>query len=163
MAIHQEHHFLYPSNIIVSNLPEWITTILGSCVAVCLYDPIKRIGGMNHYMLPLWNGKESKTPKYGDTAIIELIDKMVGAGCKQQKIKAKVFGGAIMSQGGYNPYYINKQNISIAELILSKYDIPIVSTNVGGLRGRKIQFNPESGEIHHRFIRRSNLLQSLLK
>lgn len=160
--MHQENHFLYPSNIVVSSQSEWITTILGSCVAVCLYDPIQRIGGMNHYMLPLWNRKDIETPKYGDTAIKELIKKMLQAGCKSQNIKAKVFGGSCMSQDGYNQYFINKQNISIAKLILSEYSIPIVSTNVGGLRGRKIQFNPESGEIRHKFINRTNLLRSSL-
>jgi chemotaxis protein CheD len=149
--------------MVVSSQSEWITTILGSCVAVCLYDPIQRIGGMNHYMLPLWNRKDNATPKYGDTAIKELIKKMLDAGCKIHNIKAKVFGGSIMSQDGNNPYNINKQNISIAELILAEFNIPIVSTNVGGLRGRKIQFNPESGEIRHKFINRTNLLQSSLK
>ena len=66
-------HFLYPGAIYISPEPTLITTILGSCVAICLYDPILQIGGMNHYMLPLWNGQGLASPRYGNIAIEKLI------------------------------------------------------------------------------------------
>ena len=156
----QEKYFLYPSNIVISNRSEWIVTILGSCVAVCLFDPTKAIGSMNHYMLPYWNGKEKATPKYGNIAIKKIIDNMYTAGCQQQNLKAKLFGGANINLAADNPFSINKQNISLARLILAEYEIPIVSQNVGGFRGRKIQFNPATGEVRHKFIDSTRILRT---
>ncbi|HEX2974864.1 MAG TPA: chemotaxis protein CheD, partial [Bacteroidales bacterium] len=57
-------HFLYPSTLFVSREPVIVNTILGSCVAVCLYDTLLKYGGINHYMLPLWNGQGLASPKF---------------------------------------------------------------------------------------------------
>jgi chemotaxis protein CheD len=57
-------HFLYPAALFASSQPYVINTILGSCVAVCLWDPVYKVGGMAHYMLPLWNGEGLASPKW---------------------------------------------------------------------------------------------------
>ena len=62
-------HYLYPSALFVKKEGHMVTTVLGSCVAVCLYDKVMGIGGINHYMLPFWNGNELASPKYGNIAI----------------------------------------------------------------------------------------------
>lgn len=154
-------HFLYPSTLIVSDSSTWIITILGSCVAVCLYDPIGKIGGVNHYMLPFWNGKDLASPKYGNIAINKLIDEMLKMGSRKNNLIAKVFGGGKINQTINSLYKINERNISIAETILNDHGIPVVGSSVGGVRGRKIQFNPESGEVLHKFIIRTNQMQIL--
>ena len=64
-----QKHYLYPSALFAERTPFLVDTILGSCVAVCLYDEHKKIGGINHYMLPLWNGDGLATPKFGNIAI----------------------------------------------------------------------------------------------
>ena len=69
-------HFLFPSTLYVSKEPLAIQTILGSCIAVCLFDPTLKYGGMNHYMVPLWNGQGLESPRYGNIAIDMLINKM---------------------------------------------------------------------------------------
>jgi chemotaxis protein CheD len=86
-------HFLYPSALFASRERHKVSTILGSCVAVCLYDPIAQIGGINHFMLPFWNGQGLASPKYGNIAIERLVEKMISLGCKKNNLKAKVFGG----------------------------------------------------------------------
>ena len=86
-------HFLYPSSLFASNEPHIVSTILGSCVAVCLFDATTKIGGINHYMLPFWNGQGLASPKYGNIAIERLLEKMIALGCKKSNIRAKVFGG----------------------------------------------------------------------
>jgi chemotaxis protein CheD len=86
-------HFLYPSTLFASKEPCMVKTILGSCVAIVLYDPILKVGGINHYMLPNWNGNDLASPKYGNIAIEKLIERMFHLGCKKENIQAKIFGG----------------------------------------------------------------------
>ncbi|MEA1973295.1 MAG: chemotaxis protein CheD, partial [Candidatus Cloacimonadota bacterium] len=72
--------FVYAGQIIVSKTPMELYTVLGSCISVCIWDNKLRIGGMNHYMLPLWKRKGLATPKYGDIAIPKLIEKVINLG-----------------------------------------------------------------------------------
>jgi chemotaxis protein CheD len=147
-------HFLYPSSIIVSAEPCEITTILGSCIAVCIFDPVLAIGGMNHYMLPLWNGVGLESPKYGNIAIEKLIVKLVLNGSNRKNLRAKIFGGCEMMQ--YRSYPVGIRNIEIAEEILKGEGIPILASSVGGKLGRKIIFNTETGEVRLYFISHNN-------
>jgi len=146
------NHFLYPSTLFVSDSSTWIITILGSCVAVCLHDPVLKSGGMNHYMLPYWNGNGLASPKFGNVAIDKLIDVMLQRGSKKSNLTAKVFGGGRITQSSANPYNISQRNIAIAEALLKEHGIPVLNVSVGGYQGRKIQFNPVSGEVLHKFI-----------
>ncbi|MBQ9214547.1 MAG: chemotaxis protein CheD, partial [Bacteroidales bacterium] len=86
-------HFLYPSTMYASIQASEVTTILGSCVAVCLWDRTLGIGGINHYMLPTWKGMELDSPKYCNIAIERLDEKMLQLASKQSNLVAKVFGG----------------------------------------------------------------------
>jgi chemotaxis protein CheD len=147
-------HFLYPSSIIVSAEPCEITTILGSCVAVCIFDPLLAIGGINHYILPLWNGVGLESPKYGNIAIEKLIIKLVLNGSNRKNLRAKIFGGSEMMQ--YRSYLVGKRNIEIAEEMLKGEGIPILASSVGGKLGRKIIFNTETGEVRLFFIPNNN-------
>lgn len=148
-------HFLYPAALFASPKPYQINTILGSCVAVCLWDPVLRIGGMNHYMLPLWNGQGLASPKYGNIAIKKLVDKMVAMGANQKKLKAKVFGGGEVIETNNVQFHIGERNITIARELLGEMNIPIVSSSVGGKQGRKIIFFTENGVVKQRFIQKN--------
>ncbi len=149
-------HFLYPSNIYVSKEPYLINTILGSCVAVCLYDPILQAGGMNHYMLPYWNGEGLASPKHGNIAIEKLLDKMIEFGSSKHHLKAKIFGGGEVLQSNFNHYNIGERNIQVAETMLEQLRIPIVSASVGGQKGRKIQFNTYTGTVRQKYVNRQS-------
>jgi len=150
-----QQHFLYPSTLFVSNAPSVVTTILGSCVAVCLYDPILKIGGINHYMLPLWNGEGLASPKYGNIAIEKLVEKMYQQGSKKTNLVAKVFGGGEVIDTTIKQFNIGERNIKIALEMLEMYNIPIVAKSVGGKFGRKIQYTTNTGEVKHKFIERN--------
>ncbi|HKL08416.1 MAG TPA: chemotaxis protein CheD [Bacteroidales bacterium] len=149
-------HFLFPSALYASKEPFQINTILGSCVAVCLYDPVLRYGGMCHYMLPLWNGDGLASPKYGNIAIEKLLDKMINFGSKKHNIKAKIFGGGEVIETKSPQFNIGQRNISLAKDMLAEANIPIVSSSVGGKLGRKIIFFTDSGEVKQRFVQRQN-------
>ena len=99
-------YFLYPSSLFVSKEPYVVKTILGSCVAICIWDKRLKIGGMNHYMLPNWNGNDLASPKYGNIAIDKLINKLLLLGSKKEDLIAKIFGGGDMLEGKQTNSYL---------------------------------------------------------
>ncbi|MDD4190486.1 MAG: chemotaxis protein CheD [Mangrovibacterium sp.] len=142
----QVPYYLHPSTIVVRNEGR-ILTVLGSCVAVCLFDVRGKRGGMNHYMLPFWNGEGLETPRYGNVAIPKLIFEMLDGGSRKKDLTAKVFGGAsVLSEGG-SVFQTGEKNIVVALRLLEEFGIPVVASSTGGSRGRRIWFNPSTGEV----------------
>ena len=128
-----------------------ITYGLGSCVGVTLYDPIHRIAGMAHVMLP-----DSKTyrgvvnrAKFMDTAIEELLSRMASAGAPRSVLVAKIAGGAHMF--GLSPesdvIKVGLRNCEMAQLILTKLSIPIKANQTGGKFGRTISIDADTGVL----------------
>ncbi len=152
----QSKHFLYPGALFVEPEPHLITTILGSCVSLCLYDPILKIGGMNHYMLPLWNGQGLASPRYGNIAIKKLIDNIQALGSSKKNLKAKIFGGSEIISTQISHFMIGERNISIVKDILHEEQIPIIASSVGGKYGRKIIYNTFTGEVRQKYVGNSN-------
>jgi len=134
-----------------------VTTILGSCVSVCLFDSRIIAGGINHFMLPFWNGDGLESPKYGNIAIKKLIEEMGKIGCEKDNLRAKVFGGANILRGDISEDAgIGRRNIEIAMRILQQEKIPVISSSVGEYYGRKIIFNTGTGEVFMKKIPRKD-------
>ena len=144
--------FLYPGAIFVSNKPHFITTILGSCVAVCAWDPVFKIGGMNHFMLPLWNGQGLASPRYGNIAIPKLIEKMIAKGSNKGNIIYKVFGGGEVIENKSSHFDIGNRNVDLAIKTMKEQGITVLSSSTRGKKGRKIIFNTHTGEVMHKFV-----------
>jgi chemotaxis protein CheD len=142
----QRHH-LNPCMLVASQGELEVTTILGSCVSVCLWDARLSFGGINHFMLPLWNGDGLPTPKYGNVAIDKLIGKMLVFGCRKENLVAKWFGGASVIGDAMGIMQIGARNIAVAEELLATHGIPTVAKDIGGLQGMKIIFNTKSGVV----------------
>lgn len=145
-------HFLYPSTLFVSKEQYVVNTILGSCVAVCLFDPITKTGGINHYMLPFWNGEGLASPKYGNIAIERMVEKMISLGCKKSNLIAKIFGGGEVIDTQISQFHIGERNIAVAYQMLKELNIAISGQSVGGKNGRKIQFNTSTGAVLQKMI-----------
>ena len=145
--------YLYPATLVAEKTQQIIHTILGSCVSVCLFDPVQKIGGINHYMLPYWNGDGLASPKFGNIAIIRLTEKMINLGSKKERLIAKVFGGGAVIDTSHPTFNIGEKNILIAFDILEELRIPIVSQSTGGKFGRKIIFNTSTGEVIQRYVK----------
>lgn len=154
MADNLSTHFLLPSEMFYSREPHLVNTILGSCVSVCLYDTSLHIGGINHYMLPFWNGMGLASPKYGNIATEKLIAQMLHLGSKKDNLVAKVFGGAEVINVGSNTFNIGKRNIEIAISMLRDNNIRILASDTGGNLGRKIQFNTQTGTVMMKLIQK---------
>lgn len=157
MMITGSSTFIHVGQIHVDSAPGAISTILGSCVAVCLFDKTLRIGGMNHYLLPFWNGNGLQSPKFGNIAIPKLIEAMLERGSDLRNIEAKIFGGASMSLSAPNNMMIGEKNVLVAKEILKEYKIAIVAQDVGRQHGRKIQLNLENGKILLKYTLKSNI------
>lgn len=150
-------HYLYPSTLKVSKQPMEIHTILGSCVAVCLFDRANGTGGMNHFMLPYWNGRGLASPKYGNIALQRLIDRMLSMGSHKKNLIAKVFGGGNVLESSSRSNDIGQRNIITAMDLLEEYGIPVASKSTGGELGRKIIFETQTGRVKQRYINRMKM------
>jgi chemotaxis protein CheD len=146
---------LYPAALIAPKTHAIIHTILGSCVAVCLYDSTNKVGGINHYMLPFWNGQGLASPKYGNIAIERLYEQVIINGANPKTIISKIFGGGEVIQSINSHFNIGSRNIATAEEILKEMNIPIVAKSTGGKLGRKITFNSSTGEVIQRYVQAS--------
>ena len=150
--LEMQEHFLYPSNVYASNQETEVTTILGSCISVCLYDEKNKIGGINHFMLPFWNGVGLASPKYGNVAMKQLLNKLLELGAEEQHLVAKVFGGANVIE---IDNYIGLRNYILAASRLKRMKIKIVAESVGGERGRKLLFNTKTGVVKMKLVKKS--------
>jgi chemotaxis protein CheD len=149
--------YLYPGTIAVKTEPYEVTTVLGSCVSVCLWDKKRAIGGINHYLLPLWNGEGLPSPRYGNIAIQKLIDRMLALGCYRRTLRAKVFGGAMLFVATNKMMNVGGRNVLLAESMLAEEGIELVSSDVGGVYGRKIIFNVLTGVVRVKKLNTSGL------
>jgi chemotaxis protein CheD len=141
-----EKYHLNPGFIYVSMEPTIISTVLGSCVAVCMYDSEKKYGGMNHYLLPKKKQNDMATTKFGNVSIIKLYSTFVEFGSKLENLSAHVVGGAYL-ENSRDSKAVSDENVSICFQILDKLGIKIVSEDTGGIMGRKLVYFSEYNEI----------------
>jgi two-component system chemotaxis response regulator CheB len=146
-------HYLFPGQFIVEREPCLVTTILGSCVAVALHDPLKRITGLNHYLLPRpAQTSDTTNLRYGSVSLQQMIDDMKILGAATDRLQAKVYGGARVLDNLNLGESIGTANIEFALSELSKQRIAIVEKNVGGTVGRKIILNTSDFSIEHQLM-----------
>ena len=140
---------ILPGEYYATGENEYITTTLGSCVSACLWDPLVRFGGMNHFMLPDagegrigFGGAASDAARYGSFAMEHLINAILKAGGRRERLKAKIVGGGNVLQIATN---IGGRNIEFVREYLTNEGIQIVGEDVGGRHGRQVRFHPLSG------------------
>lgn len=125
----------------VSDRPDTLmTTVLGSCVAACLYDPQRRIGGMNHFLLPDVPGQ--RDIRHASAAMEQLVNSLLKKGARRDRLVAKLFGGARMMQGLPD---IGRRNGEAALAFLRGEGIGVQAQSLGGHQARRVRFWPESG------------------
>jgi chemotaxis protein CheD len=130
--------------------PKVLTTVLGSCVAVCLWDHVLGAGGMNHFVLPNDRNGEKNT-RYGDVAMDVLLAGLLRLGCRMADLQAKVFGGAaVLPFGGGQT--VGSNNVQLALERLHRDRIRLTAQRTGGVLGQQIRFHTHTGEAFVRFI-----------
>jgi len=141
--------YLAPGQLHVSADDVQITTILGSCVAVCLWDGEARVGGMNHFLLP--RGLPP-SPRFADHAIPRLLEDLRRRGAQPSRLRAKVFGGACVLEALRDKSALGACNVEAAREGLAAAGIPVVGEDVGGNLGRKLVFDVQTGSAWIRVI-----------
>lgn len=132
-----------------------MTPGLGSCIGLCIYDPIKKVAGMAHIMLPTFaKGAGNDIPKYADTAIRAMIPRILDSGACKNNLKAKMAGGAQMFNFPDRPTLlkVGERNVEAVKEELTAQNIPLVAEDVGGHFGRTIFFEIETGNLRIRTI-----------
>lgn len=137
---------LLPTQYLVVDDDTALTTILGSCVAACLRDPVLRIGGMNHFLLPEGNVGDGAPARYGSYAMELLINDLLKRGANRKRLEAKVFGGANVLKG-FTSNPVGTRNAEFVRQYLQAEHIPIIAEDLCGIHPRKIWFFADSGRV----------------
>jgi len=137
---------LLPNEFYVTTQAIMLTTVLGSCVAACLRDPVAGVGGMNHFMLPE-NHDTHGVPasmRYGSYAMEVLINELLKAGAARERLQAKVFGGgAVLDAMAHN--HIGARNADFVLDYLARETIPVHGHDLNGTYARRINYFPHDG------------------
>jgi chemotaxis protein CheD len=166
---HLVKYIVNPGGRYAADKPVLIQTLLGSCVAACLYDPESGVAGLNHFLLaaPRYSRTMPLTHtdagRYGIMAMELLINDMIHLGADRRRMMAKVFGGATVIGPGSatrdNFLCVHEVNQRFIREYLKTENIPIVSEDLGGERGRVVYFHTDTFKVMRRFIQSSALVK----
>lgn len=140
------NHFLDPGHLFVTSQSTSIGLVVGSGVAVSLYDPVRGTGGMCHFVHPSTRDRENATPRFGNVAVSILCKMMIEEGSDVSDLVAQVFGGGYPKEKP-TQRNLGVRSVQVAEKVLHRYGIAIASADIGGTIGRKVIFDTASGSI----------------
>jgi chemotaxis protein CheD len=135
--------YVHPGRQIAGPATGDFTTVVGSGVAVCVWDPIVGVAGMAHFLLPE-KGNAPPAPRFGDVGMRQLLDELKRLGAQPARLRAAVFGGSappIAAESGH----LGERNVEAANAFLTSQGISVVQRDVGGAGGRKVVFFAASG------------------
>jgi chemotaxis protein CheD len=145
---------LYAGQVVATREACMVTTILGSCVAVCLWDSRQKLGGINHFMLPDRVGTDHST-RFGSVACKRLLEKMIALGSETHDLEAKVFGGAsVLDAFRGGGQQLGRRNVETALASLGESGVRVVATDVGGSFGRRLVYFSDTGAAWVKTIQR---------
>lgn len=154
---------LLPNQYYVTSKPTVLLTVLGSCVAACLHDPLARVAGMNHFMLPDESEAGADHPeamRYGTHAMDVLVSELVKAGARRERLQAKVFGGAAVLPN-MPSLNVGDRNGEFVLRYLQQHRINLYAQDLGGTYARRVGFLADSGKVVVRKLRASQDLAQL--
>ena len=154
-AMGREAAKIQPGECYVTALDMVLVTVLGSCVSACIRDPVARIGGLNHFMLPEATADESvasQPMRYGVYAMEVLINDILRRGARRERLEAKVAGGGNVLRGlGANS--VGERNGAFVTRFLGAEGIRLVGQDLGGPHARKIYYFPATGRLMSKTLR----------
>jgi chemotaxis protein CheD len=130
-----------------------VSTVVGSCIAVCLFDPVARCGGMNHFLLPVVeSASKPASASYGDIAMRVLLDAMQRCGAQRAHLQAKVFGAANALRFATADITVGERNLAFVIGYLKEQRIPLLASRVGGRQGINVHFFCRTGQAYVRTV-----------
>ena len=156
MMVTEKIHITQGEFAVANNAKKVITTILGSCVSCCLWDPVARVGGMNHMLLTVTSDENGKCNLAGINAMELLINDILKLGGRRDRLRAKAFGGARMVDGLSD---IGQLNADFTLDFLEREGIACDSNSLGGSTARHIMFWPTSGRAMQKIRHQDDLAE----
>ena len=144
--------YVEPGQLLVSTEPCTLRTVLGSCVSVCLYDPELRMGGMNHFMLPRALSADETSFRHGDRALAALVSRLERLGSEPRRLCASVFGGARVLSSMSDVMHLGRRNAEYALDWLAEAGIPVLTSDLLGSAGRRLDFHVDNGTTSVRVL-----------
>jgi chemotaxis protein CheD len=144
--------YLHPGQLWVSDEPCSVTTILGSCVAVGLWDPASQVGGLCHFLLPQWSGNGTASARFGNVAVERLVGGVCAKGGRRERLQAKIFGGACVIAALNGGIHLGQRNVELARQLVAQAAIPVMAEDAMGTRGRKLIFHTHDGAAWVRLL-----------
>jgi len=145
--------FLLPGQWAVPHEPTELTTILGPCVAVCLFDRVRGLGGMNHFLLAVGGANARERSRYGDTSCEDLLQCMFASGSKPEDIEARIVGGANVGRSSIPPgESLGERNAEMARTVLRRHGIEVGFVDTGGSSARRLRFRSGTGVLEVKTI-----------
>lgn len=153
-----ENRYVLAGQVLIATRPTRFSTVLGSCVAVCLFDPMKGIGGINHIQMPGKPNRADKEPnRWAVPGTESLIEQLCHAGAGYKNLRAKVFGGASTSTRDVpENLRIGDLNVQSVLGVLQEHRIRIGSSHTGGNTGLKLLFDSHDGSVWVKQLVRKN-------
>jgi chemotaxis protein CheD len=144
--------YLHPGQLAALSRGGPLSTILGSCVGVCLHDPGARLGGLNHFLLPRAPAG-TDSPRYGDVAVRRLVDAVERLGGERMRLVATLVGGAcVVDAFRGRARELGHSNVEVARAELGDLGVTVIAEHVGGARGRRVTFDPVNGFVAVRLL-----------
>ena len=128
-------------------------TVLGSCISACIRDPLLKIGGMNHFLLPGEAASQNESARFGAFAMEQLINEILKRGGKRERLEVKIFGGGNVIASSA---LVGTKNINFVKQYLLREDMQIVAEHVGGKWPRKVRYQPNTGKAMVRVLQRDD-------
>jgi chemotaxis protein CheD len=148
-------------DLFVSKTEDLVAYSLGSCIGICLWDPIAKIAAMSHVVLPTApaSGPVATPGKFGDTAVPAMLEALLRAGAQKFRLQCKIAGGAAVLAigGGGSLPKIGERNIESVKAALAHVNIRIIGEETGGNQGRTVRLEPPSGRVLVRTVRGSEI------
>ncbi len=136
-----------------SRVPVMLDTVLGSCIAACLYDPVLGMGGMNHFMLPEgFDPGDPTSTRYGVNAMELLISNLMKLGADRRRFQAKIFGGGHVLNIRESLDGVPQRNIDFVKQFLETEQIPVICEDLGGYQPRRVLFATHTGKVFLKYL-----------
>ncbi len=147
--------YLHQGQVVAFATPTVVTTVLGSCVSVCLWDELSGVGGVNHFLLPEPAPGQAPSARYAAFAFEQLLARLVALKARPDRLQAKLFGGATLAKTP-DATSLGLRNAEIARQLLEEHRIPVIAEDSGGGCGRKLRFETHTGTAWVRFLGESS-------
>lgn len=144
--------YLKPGELHFASGPTMVTTVLGSCVSVTMFERTSGFAAICHALLP--EGSRTDIFRYVDTSIIHMLDLFSERGMHPSRLEVKLFGGADLIGAGRGRICVGRRNVAIARQVLAAAGLDVAAADVGGSRGRKLLFYTHTGEVLLKRLRR---------